>query len=252
MKGSSICETKFYSNHSHCTLSRVSSAFISLFFFFLSRIYSFCLPSELPRKHTHDFISCRYYIFMCKNICTLTHTHMCTHAEEVTHKEKKETEKISSCLSLLENFYCFSAKWCSCIIYIISTLFLQIIKETLSISNENYIFIHDNLLLLNMWDCYNWTEPHNLSLFPSSYALYYPSPCAFSPGESCQRNNFSKRASQCSLLSHTWSLMIWTHILVLLSGVSVGHFASCFLSSKIGIALFSLNLSHIESFSETR
>lgn len=34
------------------------------------------------------------------------------------------------------------------------------------------------------------------------------------------------------------------HLLVLLSGVAVGHFALCFLSSKIGIALFSPYLSH--------
>lgn len=34
VKGSPICETKFYSTLSHCTLNQVSSAFVSLFFFF--------------------------------------------------------------------------------------------------------------------------------------------------------------------------------------------------------------------------
>lgn len=51
-------------------------------------------------------------------------------------------------------------------------------------------------------------------------------------------NSLSKRTRQYSLLPHTWSLMIWTDSLVLISGVAVGHFALCFMSSKMGIALF--------------
>lgn len=48
----------------------------------------------------------------------------------------------------------------------------------------------------------------------------------------------NKRTRQYCLLSHTWSLMIWSGSLVLISEVSVGHFVLCFMSSKMEIALF--------------
>ena len=129
MKGSSICETKFYSTLHHCTLSRASSAFILLLFF---RIYSYCLPSEL---HTWFYMSYRYYVFMCKNIYILTCTHTHRLLKWLIMKNKRRGKNISLCLSLLEIFCCFSAEWYSCTIYIISTLFLQIIKEMLPISS---------------------------------------------------------------------------------------------------------------------
>lgn len=60
----------------------------------------------------------------------------------------------------------------------------------------------------------------------------------FSTGERCQRNSLNKRTRQYCLLSHTWSLMIWTDSLVLISEVAVGHFVLCFMSSKMEIAFF--------------
>lgn len=60
----------------------------------------------------------------------------------------------------------------------------------------------------------------------------------FSTGERCQGNSLNKNTWQYCLLSHTWSLMIWTGSLVLISEVAVGHFVLRFMSSKMEIALF--------------
>lgn len=43
--------------------------------------------------------------------------------------------------------------------------------------------------------------------------------------------------------------MIWTGSLVLIAGVAVGHFALCFISSKMGIALFPPYLTPTRSLS---
>lgn len=144
------------------------SALHSFHFFFSPEFPApACLQSYQGSTHMILYKSYRYYGFMCKNIYTLTQTQR--DSVEMTHNDKQETGKnISSCLSLLEIFCCFSAEWCSFAIYIMNTLFLQIIKEMLPISSQNYIFTHGNLLLINMWDCCNWTKHHKSSLFPST------------------------------------------------------------------------------------
>lgn len=164
----------------------------------------------------------------------------------------KRQGKIAVHASLLQIFCCFSAEWCSFTIYIMNTLFLQIIKEMLPISSQNYIFTHCDLLLINMWDCCNWTKHHKSSLFPCTYSLCYSSPYVFSSGERCQGNSLNKRTRQYCLLSHTWSLITWTDSLVLISEVAVDHFVLCFMSSKMEIALFLPYLNPpIHSFKET-
>lgn len=134
------------------------SALHSFNFFFLHDFQ--LLPAfQSYQGSTHMILykSYWYYGFVCKNIHTLIHAQR--DSVEMTHNDKQETGKnSSSCLSLLEIFCCFSAEWCSFTIYIMNTLFLQIIKEMLPISSQNYIFTHGDLLLINMWDCCNWTK----------------------------------------------------------------------------------------------